>query len=279
MTEQTQTLTWIKGKFKDEAPLSTAEETELFKLIRDESTPNLIKNSAKAHILHANMKFVIQVAQQYYNDTLTTEELINEGAIGLWRAVESFDHTRGVHFITYAVWWIKAFIARAISEKGALIRLPLNQQTRLHKEIRKVNNKEELSSEIKELNAITERPKSLSTPLKGESTLKLEDVLEDTNAENPENAVEDELLKHFTNKFLSKLPEREQAILSKMYGLNGGEPKSIREISHEMGLSRERIRQLRDQAVNRLRNLNCDGHLDQTLQEFGCGSVFTRPNS
>ncbi len=279
MTEQTQTLTWIKGKFKDETPLTMAEETELFKLIRNESTPNLVKNSAKAHILHANMKFVIQVAQQYYNDTLTTEELINEGAIGLWRAVESFDYTRGVHFITYAVWWIKAFIARAISEKGALIRLPLNQQTRLHKEIRKTSNKEDLSGEFKELNAISGRPKSLSTPLNEESTLKLEDVLEDTNADNPEDSVEDELLKHFTNKFLSKLPEREQNILSQMYGLNGKEPKSIREISHSMGLSRERVRQLRDQAITRLRNLNSDGHLDQTLQEYGCNSVFTRPNS
>lgn len=279
MTEQTQTLTWIKGKFKDETPLTMAEETELFKLIRNESTPNLVKNSAKAHILHANMKFVIQVAQQYYNDTLTTEELINEGAIGLWRAVESFDYTRGVHFITYAVWWIKAFIARAISEKGALIRLPLNQQTRLHKEIRKTSNKEDLSGEFKELNAISGRPKSLSTPLNEESTLKLEDVLEDTNADNPEDSVEDELLKHFTNKFLSKLPEREQNILSQMYGLNGKEPKSIREISHSMGLSRERVRQLRDQAITRLRNLNSDGHLDQTLQEYGCNCVFTRPNS
>lgn len=137
MNDQSQTFNWIKDKFKEERPLSQLEETELFKLMRNKDTSEIVRNSARAHLLHANMKFVIQVSQQFYNDTLTPEELVNEGAIGLLRAIESFDYTRGVHFITYAVWWIRAFIARAISEKGALVRLPLNQQTRLHKSCEK----------------------------------------------------------------------------------------------------------------------------------------------
>lgn len=279
MIEQTQTLNWIKDKFKDSQPLTLQEEYELFTLIRDENKPEIARNSAKALVLSSNMKFVIQVAQRYYNDTLTTEELINEGAIGLWRAEESFDHTRGIRFITYAVWWIKAFIARAISEKGALIRLPLNQQAKLHKEIRNCPNKKDLDSSLQELDAIGGRQVSLSTETSPDGTVKLEDVIEDKEQTPIDKAVEDELLGHFTNKLLSKLPLREQQILSQMYGLGGKPPRSIREISHRLGLSRERIRQLRDQAVTRLRNLNCDGHLDQTLQEYGCNCVFIRPNS
>lgn len=278
MNDQSQTFNWIKDKFKEERPLSQLEETELFKLMRNKDTSEIVRNSARAHLLHANMKFVIQVSQQFYNDTLTPEELVNEGAIGLLRAIESFDYTRGVHFITYAVWWIRAFIARAISEKGALVRLPLNQQTRLHKELRKVKDKQELGDEIRKLDAISSRPSLLSEPV-GQNSTRLEEIITDETQNAADRAVEDELLRHFTDKMLNKLPEREKNILVEMYGLNKKEPKSIREISHSMGLSRERVRQLRDQAVTRLRNLNCDGHLDQTLQEYGCSCVFIRPNS
>lgn len=272
--QSTNTLNWIKEKFKNERPLSMQEETELFKLIHDKDQPEMVRNSARAHILHANMRFVIQVSQQFYNDTLTPDELVNEGAIGLWRALESFDHTRGVHFITYAVWWIKAFIARAISEKGSLVRLPLNQQTRLHKEIKKTKDASEMSDDLKEINAIGGRHVSLSTCISEESSILLEDVVEDKNTPKVDQEVESELLRHFTNKLLSKIPEREQNILIQMYGLNGNSCKSIRDISHSMGLSRERIRQLRDQAVTRLRNLNCDGHLNEVLQETGCNPSY-----
>lgn len=268
MTEQT--LNWIKEKFKDERPLSKQEEHELFKLMRNEDTPEMVRNCARAHILHANMRFVIQVSQQFYNDTLTTEELVNEGAIGLLRAIESFDYTRGVHFITYAVWWIKAFIVRAISEKGALVRLPLNQQTRLHKELRNITDKHDLGEEFRNLDAISGRPVSLSEPVGSEGTMKLEETIKDENSEDADHAIEKELMGHFTNKLLNKLPEREKNILSQMYGLNHENPKSIREISRKLGLSRERVRQLRDQAVTRLKNLNCDGHLTPVLQECGC---------
>lgn len=273
MTAQTQsheTLNWIKDKFRNERPLSVQEEAELFKIICDKEQPEMVRNSARANILHSNMKFVIQVAQQFYNDTLTKEELINEGAIGLWRAVESFDYTRGVRFITYAVWWIKAFIARAISEKGSLVRLPLNQQTRLHKEIRKCSNKCELDDEFRTLDAISGKHVSLSSNINEDSSLKLEDVIKDENNAPTDRNIEIEFQKNFTDKILNKLPERENKILSLIYGLNGMHSKSIREISQTLGLSRERIRQLRDQAVGRIRNLNCDGHLNPILKEFGC---------
>lgn len=264
--QHTSTLTWIKDQFKDERPLTLREEAVLFALAQKGNS------TARTIILKSNMKFVIQVAQQFYNSTLSTEELINEGAMGLLRAVDSFDYTRGVRFITYAVWWIKAFIARAISEKGSLIRLPLNQQTKLHKAIRNSKKKSDLSEEILHLNSFTRAPLSLSTPLNENNTLHYEDILEDTCLESPEQEISNELRTKFTNKLLSKIPSRERQILEQMHGLKGVTCKSVREISRTLGLSRERVRQLRDQAISRLRNLNCDKHLTPTLQELTCNA-------
>lgn len=264
MTTPMSTMEWIKAKFKDETPLSLAEEQIVFSEIRKGNT------LAKAKMLNANMKFVIQVAANYKNDTLSQEELVNEGAIGLWRALESFDATRGVRFITYAVWWIKAFIARAISEKGSLVRLPLNQQTRLHKSIRECRTESELDPDLQELNHIGGRQVSLSQPVSEDGVLKLEDILLDPEQNSVDKAIEDEFIHNFTNKLLNKLPKREHLILAQMYGLEGGEGKSIRELSRLMGLSRERIRQLRDQAVTRIKNMNSDGHYNQILLECGC---------
>lgn len=268
MTEPA-TQKWIRDKFKNSFPLTLQEETELFKLVQQGNT------LAKAKILQANMKFVINVANKYSNETLQPEELINEGAIGLWRAIESFDYTRGVKFITYAVWWIKAFIARAISEKGSLVRLPLNQQSRIHKS--KAGALDD-NDEIKELNAIGGHHRSLSEPINSESSITLEEVLSDTNADPIDRDVEYELLQKFTNKLLDKIPERERKIMKDLNGIDTFRAKSIREESNSLKLSRERIRQLRDQAITRLQNLNSDKHLDRTLQELGCTpQIFNTP--
>jgi len=258
------TLNWIKEKFKDERPLTMREETALFALVHKGNS------TARSIILKSNMRFVIQVAQQFYNATLTAEELINEGAMGLLRAVDSFDHTRGVRFITYAVWWIKAFIARAISEKGSIIRLPLNQQTKLHKAIRKSKTKAELSDEIAQLNEVTRTPISLSAPVSESNTLRYEEMVEDCRGNSAEESLAKEFRTKFIDKLFKRLPQRERQILEQMNGLKDTQRKSVREISRSMGLSRERIRQLRDQAVRRLRNMNCDRHLDQELRELTC---------
>ncbi|MCF0217216.1 MAG: sigma-70 family RNA polymerase sigma factor [Fibrobacteraceae bacterium] len=270
MNSNTETLNWIKDKFKDERPLTTEEETEIFKLIRQGNT------LAKAKMLNANMKFVIQVAKEYNNETLTTEELINEGAIGLWRSIESFDYTRGVRFITYAVWWIKAFIARAISEKGSLIRLPLNQQTKIHKEIKKAREKSsyhnetyDVNDEVKELNIIGGRHVSIEASLNADDDLHLEDILaDDDSLKEVDQAVEYKMLQNFTTKLLNKLPDREREIVSNVYGCGGKSPKGMREQAISMKLSKERVRQLRDQGLARLRNLNYDKHLNPIIKEL-----------
>ncbi len=259
---QTNTVKWIKEKFKAEHPLTKNEEDSLFALAKKGYTP------AKVKLLRANMKFVIQVAANYHNETLSQEELINEGAIGLWRALDYYDSTRGVRFITYAVWWIKASITRAISEKGAMVRLPLNQQTLLHKAKADCAQGKKLNSRMQELDAIGGRAVSLNMPLDCEGNVRLEDLLADHNAENPEDSTAQEFLQRFTNKLLNKLPVREKQIMQDLNGINRENVRSIREESHILGLSRERIRQLRDQARVRLRHLNSDGHLTPILREL-----------
>lgn len=266
MTEQTKashysTVKWIKEKFKSEHPLSKDEEDLLFELAKKGN------KSAKTKLLKANMKFVIQVAANYHNDCLSQEELINEGAIGLWKSMDYYDPSRGVRFITYAVWWIKASITRAISEKGSMVRLPLNQQTLLHK-AKAANANQQLPAEIKALEAIGGKALSLSATFDAEGSIKLEDLIADKNADNPEASTEKDFIHKFANKLLNKLPARERQIMRDLHGVDCVCPRSIREESIFLGLSRERIRQLRDQARLRLRRINSDGHLTPTLREI-----------
>lgn len=266
MTEQAKptqynTVKWIKEKFKSEHPLSKDEEDLLFELVKKGN------KSAKTKLLKANMKFVIQVAANYHNECLTQEELINEGAIGLWKSMDYYDPSRGVRFITYAVWWIKASITRAISEKGSMVRLPLNQQTLLHK-AKAASGCQQLPSEIKTLEAIGGKAVSLSMVLDRDSGIKLEDILADRNADNPEESTEKDFIHKFADKLLSKLPARERQIMQDLNGVNRDYARSIREESIFLGLSRERIRQLRDQAKLRLRRVNSDNHLTPTLREL-----------
>lgn len=258
---QHNTMKWIKEKFKSEHPLSKDEEDLLFNLAKKGN------KTAKTKLLKANMKFVIQVAASYHNDCLTQEELINEGAIGLWKAMDYYDPSRGVRFITYAVWWIKASITRAISEKGSMVRLPLNQQTLLHK-ARAKSGGQQLPAEIKTLEAISGRTVSLSATFDAEGGAKLEDLIADKNADNPEETTEKDFIRKFTTKLLNKLPSRERQIMKDLNGVDREYTRSIREESLFLGLSRERIRQLRDQAKLRLRRINSDGHLNPTLMEI-----------
>lgn len=253
---------WIKEKFKTERPLTKEEEDALFQLTKKGC------KAAKEKLLKANMKFVIQVAANYSNACLTQEELINEGAIGLWKAIDYYDTSRGVRFITYAVWWIKASITRAISEKGAMVRLPLNQQNLLHKAKANCAKGAKLNPSMQMLEAIGGKALSISSPLDCESGIRLEDIIADTNCENPEEGAANDFMKKFTDKLLNKLPTRERQIMQDLNGIHTNYARSIREESIFLGLSRERIRQLRDQARTRLRQINSDAHLTPVIQEL-----------
>lgn len=264
MTEQnkffiTDTIKWIKEKFKTERLLSQEEETILISLAQKGN------QKAKERLLLSNMRFVIQVAAKYSNETLTQEELINEGAIGLLKALDYFDSSRGIRFISYAVWWIKASISRAISEKGATVRLPLNQQTYLHKALVKQQRGDILDATARELEAKSRHTLSLNCVINPENPTRLEDILPDEKTESPDFRTSKALYKKMVDKLLNKLPLRERRILMDLNSINREDYRSIREESRILGLSRERIRQLRDQGLRRLKALNYDGQITQSL--------------
>lgn len=264
MAEQTKpqiksTIKWIKEKFKSERPLTRDEESVLFSLAK---AGNL---AAKTKLLQSNMKFVIKVAANYSNNTLTQEELVNEGAIGLWHAIRYYDTSRGVRFITYAVWWIKAHITRAISEKGNIIRLPINQQLLLKRARKERSTGGEMSPEMKILDEMDGHYVSLNKPLSSEISYTLEDLIKDENAEPVDKNITQETQNKLVRKYLNKLPQKERQVIKDLNGIDRDFDRSVREESRVLRLSRERIRQLRDQAIQRIRNWNYDGHISAEL--------------
>ncbi|SHK57411.1 sigma-70 family RNA polymerase sigma factor [Fibrobacter sp. UWEL] len=241
-------MKWIKEKFKSDRPLTREEEDILIPLAKKGN------RSAKEKILRANMRFVIQVANNYSNNSLTQEELINEGAMGLWNSIGYYDPSRGVRFITYAVWWIKASITRAISEKGSLVRLPLNQQLQLKKAKKVCQGGGELSPDMRQLDAVMSRPAS-----------PLDETFCDHGTAPADHETEKDLMKRFLRKILNKLPHKEREVIKNLNGIDTDYARSVREESKLINVSRERVRQLRDQALRRIRDMNYDGHLSAEL--------------
>lgn len=247
-------IVWLKSKIKT-PPLSQQEEQALFKLIRAGS------RSARDRLVEANLKFVIQVAREYSNDSLCETDLVNEGTLGLLRAIETFDDTRGLKFITYAVWWIRAYITRSIQDKGSLVRLPANKCD----ELRKGNKTGILSEDLK----IWQKPiLSLSSELNDDSSIMLIDTIPDQPDEYADKQVDLHNLNKLLGKFAHKLSKREQDVIGSLYGTRNRKRKNIVEISKMIGVSRERIRQIRDQGIKRIAALNDDGHYNKQLSEF-----------
>lgn len=252
-------MKWIKEKFKSDRPLTPNEEEVLFPLAQKGN------RAAIDRILRSNMRFVIQVAKNYSNDSLSQEELVDEGAIGLLNSINYYDPSRGVRFITYAVWWIKASITRAISEKGNLVRLPLNRQCLLKKAKKMCTGSADLGPEMKALDAVMSRPLSIHREISSCNVQSLEDVIGDTTGESTDYLVEQKLKGKFLDKILNKLPIKERAVIKDLNGIDLGYTRSVREESLLLNVSRERIRQLRDQALRRIRNMNHDGYLSAEL--------------
>ncbi len=238
------------------APMNRQEEHQLFTLCRKGN------KTAKQRLIEANMRFVLKVSLQYRGCPIPLPDLVSEGAMGLIRAIESFDHTRGLKFISYAVWWIKAYITRAINEQGSLIRLPANQHLKIRKAL-KDKNKVALSDDIKELINLGERGISFDAALKPDSNATYGEVLADEKAPNPESETELHSICTLAKELMSQLPEREAQVLKGLYGINHEAPQTLREIGEAMNVSHERVRQLRDQAFKRIRR----GRNRQALRE------------
>jgi RNA polymerase primary sigma factor len=246
-----------------EEMVSAEEEVELAQLIR--------KGDKKAleRLTRANLRFVVSVAKQYQNQGLSLPDLINEGNLGLLKAAERFDETRGFKFISYAVWWIRQSILQAISEQSRIVRLPLNQVgsvNKINREISKFEQENERRPSVHEIADNIDLPQekiddamnisgrhlSVDAPFSDTEDGSLLDVLINEDIPPTDVSLVSESLKSEIQAALSVLNERERNVIEASYGL-GMQELTLEEIGEKYGLSRERVRQIKEKAIRKLR--------------------------
>ena len=243
--------------------ISVEEEVELAGRIRNGDM------AARERLVNANPRFVVSVAKQYQNQGLSLPDLINEGNVGLIKAAEKFDETRGFKFISYAVWWIRQSILQAIAEQSRIVRLPLNQVGSMNKINQLLNKFEQENERRPSLNEISERidlPEekideamqiggrhvSMDAPFVDGEDNSLLDVLPNENSPSADRQLVVESLRAEIANALLMLNERERNIITAFYGI--GEPEmTLEEIGNKFGLTRERVRQIKEKAIRRLR--------------------------
>ena len=240
---------------------------------------------AKDKLIVANLRFVVNVAKHYHNNSLSLSDLISEGNLGLITAVDKFDVDKGYHFISYAVWWIRQSILKAIYEKTRMIRLPLNRANELvqiekaKKEIEKYKESEagieEIAdyldidkSRVTELINASKDIVSLETPLSSENDANtISDLIKDSKGENPERVIINRKLEESIEEVLSTLSEKESKVIKYRFGLEGERPQSLKEIGDKYNLTKERIRQIEKKALSRLRHPTRRRRLESYVKE------------
>jgi len=244
--------------------ISVEEEVELAQRIRRGEQDALEK------LTRANLRFVVSVAKQYQNQGLSLPDLINEGNLGLIKAAEKFDETRGFKFISYAVWWIRQSILQALAEQSRIVRLPLNQVGSLNKinralskfeqENERVPSPEELSEildipreKIADTLRVSGRHVSVDAPFVDGEDNNLLDVLVNNDSPNADRGLVNESLNKEIERALSTLTERERDIVKYFFGI-GTQEMTLEEIGEYFGLTRERVRQIKEKAIRRLRH-------------------------
>lgn len=226
---------------------------------------------AREELLNSHLRFVVTVAKKYQGQGIPLIDLINEGNIGLITALDKFDPTRGYHFISYAVWWIRQSILKAINEKSRMIRLPMNltnhlvQIEKVMKELQLESYSKESASKVADILCLDEGkvklileaskdPLSLNSPLEvKKEDSQLQDIVEDEKYPHPEDAILKDSLKTEIKKAFSKLSPKEAQVLEYRFGLNGYHPMSLKEIAEIFDLTKERIRQIEMRALARLK--------------------------
>ncbi|MDU0294142.1 sigma-70 family RNA polymerase sigma factor [Saccharothrix longispora] len=254
---------FAQHKLETKSGLSDLRQRELRALIRD-------GHVAKNHLLEANLRLVVSLAKRYTGRGMPLLDLIQEGNLGLIRAVEKFDYTKGFKFSTYATWWIRQAITRGMADQGRTIRLPVhlveqvNKLARikrdLHQQLGREATREELAKEsgltpekVSDLLDHARDPVSLDMPVGAEEDAPLGDFIEDSDATDAESAVISGLLQDDLRRVLATLEPREQAVIRLRYGLEDGQPRTLDQIGKQFGLSRERVRQIEREVMSKLR--------------------------
>lgn len=222
-------------------------------------------------LVRSNLRFVVSVAKKYQNQGVSLSDLINEGNLGLIRAAHKFDETKGIKFISYAVWWIRQAILQALAEQSRIVRVPLSRAGALHRISRRANAlQQELgreathaeiaegmdltAEEVAKTVAISQGHLSLDAPRSPGDHTRLLDSLADEEGAAPDEQMFERALTEAVAESLSSLKEREAKILRLYFGLDGGEPMTLEDIGVLLGVTRERVRQIKDKAISRLRH-------------------------
>jgi RNA polymerase primary sigma factor len=245
--------------------ITADEEVDLARRIKEGDT------IALERLVKANLRFVVSVAKQYQNQGLTLPDLINEGNLGLIKAAERFDETRGFKFISYAVWWIRQSILSALAEQARIVRLPLNKIgsinkinrafSELEQKLQRVPSAAEIAAvldispqDVKDAMNNTTKHLSMDAPMaNGEEGSNMYDVMQSADTPRPDNALASESLQIEIERVLKTISHREGDIIKRYYGLNGYHQHTLEEIGNELDLTRERVRQIKEKALRRLK--------------------------